>query len=615
MKLPSLSNSRSAPSLRSRQASDGRSQASSLQDHGRGSGDPACGLAMASGTNHELRRKILEALTHPDVQSLAAKFYEAELPNRNGKLGIKELRRAFRALNDGLGVPLPTLQVAEQLFKRYDFDGDGCLSKDEFYELFVSCLRRFAFDRSTLLGREVFVAKERGKVWESYDCLSKLGTGSFAVAYLARHKRTGDERVIKAAAKSRVRLPVEDIEREIMVMMELDHPHVIRLYGWYEGSSSIYLVLDPLEGGTLRDAALQVVQGQTRGVPEEWIRKVMKQCTEAMSYCHSKRVIHKDLKDENVMLLKKDPDYLQPHAVIIDLGVSEMFGIADHTGKMMAGTPATMAPEVWAGAFGPKCDVWSLGCILFELLAGDVPFFTRSLEAKDWRSLHKRGPNWTPLHNTKVGRDLCCEMLKFDERERPTMAACLRHAWYAEALKTPYVIPSEQFSRLEKFSRESALKRAIVFEIASRLPLQHSDRVVQFFKAIDENRDGQISRQELANGFRRFGLKDAKILDRTFEALDVDGDGFLSLNELSAGVLMMFTDLLEERFQALFRKYDRDSNGVLNESEIVEFMTAASLLVARKGRSPEKMVQDVVRESGGSLSYEDARAKLLVGAS
>ena len=57
-----------------------------------------------------------------------------------------------------------------------------------------------------------------------------------------------------------------------------------------------------------------------------------------------------------------------PFAIIIDLGIAEMFDPSDPQGKELGGTPTTMAPEVWNGNFGPKCDVWSLGCILFELL-------------------------------------------------------------------------------------------------------------------------------------------------------------------------------------------------------------------------------------------------------
>jgi len=552
-------------------------------------------------------------LTQPEVKGLAKKFYDAQLPNRaGGRLGFKELRHAFRALNESLGLPLPTMEVANQLFRRFDFNGDNCLSQDEFYELFVASLRRVAFDKSTLLGRDVFVSKEKGKVWDNYDCMKKLGTGSFGAAYLCKHKRSGEERVVKAAGKSQVKLPIEDVEREIMVMTELDHPHIVKLYEWYEGNNSIYLVLDPLHGGTLQEVVL-LRQRNDAAVPEEWFRQVMHQCIEAMAYCHDKRIIHKDLKDENIMLLKKDPDYMEPHAVIIDLGVSEMFGSTDTKGKTMAGTPTTMAPEVWTGSFGPKCDVWSLGCVLFEILAGEVPFIARSFDPKDWRALHKRGPRWEKVRASKSAIDLCSNMLKFEEKERPTMATCAKHQWFNAQAHTLQVLPPSHFERLQQFAAQSALKRGVMLEIASRLPMQHAEKVVRIFKAFDESGDGAISKQELASGLKRVGVKDPKSIDNVFQVLDIDGDGFLSLHEFTAGVLMMFTDLVEERFRALFRKYDRDANGTLDRDEVAEFVAAASQLVAKTSRrTPEEVVQGILDECGDTLTYEEAKKLLLV---
>eukprot|EP00439_Symbiodinium_sp_Y106_P040451 s3822_g4.t4 len=115
----------------------------------------------------------------------------------------------------------------------------------------------------------------------------------------------------------------------------VDHPHIIRLHEWYEGSSKIYLVMDAIKGGTLREVLLRF-QAERAAVEETWSRSVMKQTLQAMAYCHGMRIIHKDLKDENVMLLKGTSE---PFVVIIDLGVSEMFSSSDPHGKSRLRTP------------------------------------------------------------------------------------------------------------------------------------------------------------------------------------------------------------------------------------------------------------------------------------
>uniref|UniRef100_A0A7S0ARR6 non-specific serine/threonine protein kinase n=1 Tax=Pyrodinium bahamense TaxID=73915 RepID=A0A7S0ARR6_9DINO len=556
----------------------------------------------------------MEVLTNPEIKTIAAKYFEAQLPDKQqGRLGFSDLRRVLRSLNDRLGMPVSTSAEAEQLFKRFDFDGNGNLNFSEFFELFVSALRRVAFDRSELLGRDLFVEKQRGKVWDSYQKSKKLGAGSFGAAYLCKHRRTGDTRVVKAVEKSKVKLPVEEVEKEILVMMQIDHPNICRLYEWYEGSSTIYLVLDALRGGTLREVVLQGFQRQGRPLKEDWIRSVIRQVVEAMAHCHGMRIIHKDLKDENVMLVNKgDPNYDEPFVVIIDLGVAELFPLSDPHGKMMGGTPMTMAPEVWMGSFGPKCDVWSAGCILFQLLAGDLPFLVRSFNPKDWLALHKRGPKWELVRTSDMGKQLCHSMLTFSDSARPSMAECLEHPWFATDRSQLGTVPSEQLQPLQAFSESSALKRALLLELAARLPMSHAERVVKVFKTIDRNQDGGMTRQELRASFKQVGLKDEAMVERTFSTLDVDGNGTLSFSEFAAGVLLVFRDLLEDRFRALFRKYDRDSDGVLTKEEARDFLANALHMASRETRrKPDEALREMFKDGRQTLSYEEMKSQIL----
>jgi len=358
---------------------------------------------------------------------------------------------------------------------------------------------------------------------------------------------------------------------------------------------------------------------QKANVSEQWIRTVLQQSLEAMAYCHSKRIMHKDLKDENIMLLQKDPDYSAPHAMIIDLGVSEMFGLGDPKGKLMAGTPTTMAPEVWSGSFGPKCDVWSLGCVLYELLAGDMPFCANSFNPKDWIALQRKGPRWDRIKTSGPSVELCRTMLKFGEADRPNMAECLKHRWFSLVVKELKSVSPAQLAPLKKFSETNALKRAVLYEIAARLPMKSADKIVKFFSNLDENSDGSIDKAELERGLKQLGLKDPDVLSKTFQLLDVDGDGVLSLNEFSAGVLLVFSDLLEDRFRALFRRYDEDCDGHLDREELRKLLSSSAPLAtgihngaaSRQGGGEEQTLEEMLRGSDGHLSYEEVKRKIL----
>merc|ERR1712147_83309 len=107
-----------------------------------------------------------------------------------------------------------------------------------------------------------------------------------------------------------------------------------------------------------------------------------------------------------------------------------MFSSTDPRGNFVAGTPATMAPEVWTGNFGPKCDVWSVGCVLFELLAGSMPFMAMSMDPRDWHRKMKQGPDWNMVRTSAQSRDLVERMLTFSDKHRPSMKQCLQHEWF-----------------------------------------------------------------------------------------------------------------------------------------------------------------------------------------
>lgn len=559
----------------------------------------------------EARRSCLEMLANPDVKWVAQRIYNKHNRNRGNNMTVQELHGLLQSLHAELGMPTPpSEEMAEKLFKRFDVNNDKVLTFKEFFELFVASLRRSAFDRSTLVGREFFVTKQDGSIWGIYDRVRQLGVGSFGTAYLCKHKLTKEDRVVKAVKKSRAKIPVEDIEKEIMVMRQVDHPHIVRLFEWFEDSNRIYLVLEALKGGTLKDVILGFAQ-QRKCLNESWTRSVVRQTAGAMSYCHGLRLIHKDLKDENIMLLMKDPNFKHPFAVIIDLGVAEMFSLADPQGQEAGGTPVTMAPEVWMGSFGPKCDVWSLGCVLFEMLVGDMPFNARSMSASAWLRLHKRGPDWNLVRTSALGKNLCKSMLIYKDDERPSMTECLQHEWFTVEPRSLCSVQPEQLEALRSFCDELAIRRTLLLEIASRLPMNRAERIVEMFETFDKDRGGTLTIDELKDTFTEVGLDDEDLVLKIFDRLDVDSNGALSFSEFAAGVLLIFQDILEDRLQALFSEYDVDKDGALDTDEAEVFLADAALMLKKDCKSRSQgMLHEILHGSGPKIPFEVLRDKL-----
>eukprot|EP00931_Biecheleriopsis_adriatica_P036510 TRINITY_DN21025_c0_g2_i1.p1 TRINITY_DN21025_c0_g2~~TRINITY_DN21025_c0_g2_i1.p1 ORF type:complete len:771 (-),score=166.98 TRINITY_DN21025_c0_g2_i1:64-2376(-) len=550
----------------------------------------------------EAKRRTIELLEDSSLHRRVAEVFKQHHVQRHLRFGPHELRQMLRTLYDAFGLGKPNLQTAEQIFKKIDAKCIGDVSYDEFLELFERLVRRSLFDPKALHGREFFVHKQPGSVWDHYHRQKELGNGSFGTASLVTSK-AGEERVVKEVKKTRGKIPVQDIQKEVLIMQQIDHPHVVRLFEWYEDGKSVQLVLEALKGGTLRDVII-LQKDAKKGLPEKWTRKVMEQVLHGMTYCHNVQIMHKDLKDENIMLLQKDPHFDEPYAVIIDLGIAEMFASTDPISRRVGGTPATMAPEVWSGNFGPKCDVWSLGCILYQMLSGSMPFLAPSFSAGAWRSLHRKGPDWAAVHASGESRALCRKMLTYNETARPAMAACLEDPWFQVELHRLRHVPVEKFSAMQAFVEQTKLQRAILTELAAKLPMSKARPIVDMFEALDTNQDGCLNMQEFRAFLRQVGVNDEELVQRTFKGLDANHDNVLSFSEFAAGVMGLFHDLVEDRLHTLFEEYDTDESGCLDEAQAQHFLENARKSI---GDSRIALPAPKLRQ----LRFEDLRDVLL----
>jgi len=274
-----------------------------------------------------------------------------------------------------------------------------------------------------------------------------------------------------------------------------------------------------------------------------------------------------------------------------------------------------MAPEVWKGSFGPKCDVFSLGCVLFQLLSGNYPFMATTLKPQAWLRLHKRGPNWSMVKTSTSGKEMCKQMLTFDENRRPSMAELCEHDYLqVDENELKATVSAEQFVEFTQFCHMQDVKRSLLLEIAAQLPLDRAGEVIELFESLDHDSSGHLSQRELELFFQRMGIQNQALIGATFGALDVDTDGALSFSEFSAGALLLFKDKLEERLLHLFRQHDVNGNHFLDLHEAHQFLEDATASVDKHHRGPDadQMMQRVMKDAeDGLLTYEQLRKHIL----
>ncbi|XP_059123848.1 serine/threonine-protein kinase SIK2 isoform X3 [Peromyscus eremicus] len=268
-----------------------------------------------------------------------------------------------------------------------------------------------------------------------YDIEGTLGKGNFAVVKLGRHRITKTEVAIKIIDKSQLdAVNLEKIYREVQIMKMLDHPHIIKLYQVMETKSMLYLVTEYAKNGEIFDYLAN--HGRLN---ESEARRKFWQILSAVDYCHDRKIVHRDLKAENLLLDNN------MNIKIADFGFGNFF----KTGELLAtwcGSPPYAAPEVFEGQQyeGPQLDIWSMGVVLYVLVCGALPFDGPTLPILRQRVLEGRFR--IPYFMSEECEHLIRRMLVLDPSKRLSIAQIKEHKWMLieVPVQRPILYPQEQ---------------------------------------------------------------------------------------------------------------------------------------------------------------------------
>ncbi|OWZ11702.1 ULK/ULK protein kinase [Phytophthora megakarya] len=205
-----------------------------------------------------------------------------------------------------------------------------------------------------------------------YVVTSKLGSGSFAVVYKGYHKVSKTPVAIKALSLHKLSGKLLDnLEMEIAIMRKVDHPNVVKLYDIKKTDKHMYLMLEYCAGGDLQQYMRRRQQNGDKLLTEDVARHFLKELAKGMQCLWQHNLIHRDLKPQNLLLVEDSPTSALK---IADFGFARPLA-ASSMAETLCGSPLYMAPEILRfQKYDAKADLWSVGTILFEMLAGRPPY-------------------------------------------------------------------------------------------------------------------------------------------------------------------------------------------------------------------------------------------------
>jgi Protein kinase domain len=263
-----------------------------------------------------------------------------------------------------------------------------------------------------------------------YELRAELGRGGFGAVFRGYDRTLGRDVAVKIVSVEHLAQPDAAMQRfrqEARAVAAFNHPNIVTAHDFGEHDGSAYLVMELITGGSLADEQARARMPGDGRLPVDRVRAVADQVCAGLAVAHTAGLVHRDLKPANIMLSASTGA-----AKIVDFGIvwvereSRLTRDGDHVGTLRYAAPE----QLETGAVDGRADLYSLGCVLYELLAGQSPY--RADTPADWISAHLSAVP-TPLRSVRPEvpeglATLIHQMLAKDPAQRPANAAAARAA-------------------------------------------------------------------------------------------------------------------------------------------------------------------------------------------
>lgn len=466
------------------------------------------------------------------------------------------------------------------------------------------------------ISKKDLIRKRTESPLDFYEKICDLGHGSYGNVIKVMHKTSKSIRAMKIIPKEAIASGVDsnEILNEINILRKLDHPYIMKIFEFFEDDENFYIINELCDQGDLAETM------DTFGkFPEFIVKYFMKQVFQAVSYLHSEKVIHGDIKRENILLYSvidseknlnirksitnfnknssiqkelglkrkvyssKTKEFLKDlskfEIKLADFGCAKIFNKQKLSG--IIGTTYYCSPEVLKNKYKDECDEWSCGILMYILLAGEPPFQGDSEEEIMKNIINQKLNLDVPeLENvSKQCKDLIKKLLEKDPDKRLTATGALAHNFFKDTIDVDKILNDENDDSVNTKGLRGSLSR--------RRRSKFQDAVYAYIALnfTDKEEENKIKRlfQKLSGGEGSFKI-DAKTFvnnltsyDKNinpieamqiFQEIDSDKNGTIEYQELIRAVGNREKLLTEKNLRESFEFFDVDKSGTITWDEI-----------------------------------------------
>mmetsp|Transcript_33930 Transcript_33930/g.95459 ORF Transcript_33930/g.95459 Transcript_33930/m.95459 type:complete len:952 (+) Transcript_33930:178-3033(+) len=452
---------------------------------------------------------------------------------------------------------------------------------------------------------------KRKDVHDVYTIGDELGRGAFSIVKLATDKADGSKWAVKIIDKKSVGQDMDRLETEIEILKKVQHPNIICLKDIYDTSNYFYIVTELVTGGELFDKIVEM-----GNYSEKDAAVLVQKMLSAIGYLHNLNIVHRDLKPENFLFAGEEEE---SDLKVTDFGLSTFYKPGMRFTDVV-GSAYYIAPEVLQRGYGPECDVWSVGVIMYIVLSGRPPFFGRT-ESEVFNRIMKAGQRlednfkrdpWPRISDP--AKALIRKMLSPDPRARITAAQALADPWVRiDGVAPDIPLDVSVVSAMKEFTGYNRMKQLALRHVASVYHEEEIRDLREQFALMDKDGDGALTLDEMVQALRKMELGEGREpleeaeIRSIVDSLDYNNDGTIDYLEFTTAALHIGQKQRGDRegwgnkVKLAFDKIDKDGNGLIETHELEQEL----LHMGETAESIKELIEMYDENGDGMINFDE----------
>ena len=463
---------------------------------------------------------------------------------------------------------------------------------------------------------ENLVIQEKGNPKKNYTPIKLLGKGSFGSVYEAENIIFRNRVAMKIINKSDNDMDEKEILNEIDILKKLSHPNIVKIFEFYITKAHYYIVTEYCKDGEL----FSYIKNK---YSERQLAVLFYQIFSGLWYLHDNKILHRDIKLENIMISGKEKDHSTDEELfwikIIDFGTAKIFE-KNKKEKDVVGSSYYIAPEVLKQNYNEKCDTWSVGVILYMTLVGKAPFDGKD----DDEIIHKiskanyNNKESKLLNHSSEVRDLLSKLLEKDINKRLSAKEALEHPWfekfggrslfsnYEKEEVEPYI------NNLFNYSFNSKIQQLVIAFLVHNLPSSDTSiTILKLFRHFNTSGNCKLTKDELRKGLYEY--RDTEFVDNYVEnlfiLLDGDNNGYIEYEEFLRACIDKKLILKKNYLRFAFKYLEQDGSETINTQKIIKAFVVKPNVILEAVFN--KTLNNVDKDGDGIINYQEFEELML----